>query len=77
MKLNSPKKPIWTLFLMCLLMCIALIMIGTFSYLLKGWLIWDFDKSFPFGKNEMITILKISLLGIPAGFVFWKFDVRY
>ncbi len=77
MKKNSSKKPIWTLFFMCLLMCIALIMIGAFSYLLKGWLIWDFDKPFPFGKNEIITILKISMLGIPAGFVFWIFDVCY
>ncbi|WP_415823060.1 hypothetical protein, partial [Klebsiella aerogenes] len=47
-----------------------------FSYLLKGWPVWDFDKSFPFGKTEIATILKISLLGIPAGLVFWIFDVR-
>jgi len=54
----------------------ALILLGIFSYLLKGWLIWDFNKPFPFGKAEIVTILKISLLGIPAGLVFWIFDVR-
>jgi hypothetical protein len=47
-----------------------------FSYLVKGWLIWDFDKPFPFGKKEMITILKISALGIPTGMVFWIFGIR-
>ena len=76
MKLKSPKKPIWTLFFMCCLMFVALIMLGTFSYLLKGWLVWDFNKPFPFGKAEIVAILKISLLGIPAGLVFWIFDVR-
>lgn len=76
MKLNSSKKSIWTLLFMCLLMCLALIMVGTFSYLLKGWLIWDFNESFPFGKKEVASILKISLLGIPTGVVFWIFDVR-
>ncbi|MCX8957729.1 hypothetical protein [Erwinia psidii] len=76
MKLNSPKKPISALFFMCFLMCIALIFLGIFSYLLKGWLVWDFNKPFPFGKAEIVTILKISLLGIPTGLVFWIFDVR-
>ncbi|NUU64730.1 hypothetical protein HQN64_01210 [Enterobacteriaceae bacterium BIT-l23] len=76
MKLNNSKKTIWTLFFICFLMCIALIMIGSFSYLLKGWLSWEFDKPFPFGKAEVITILKISLLGIPTGLVFWVFDIR-
>ena len=60
----------------CFLMCIALMIIGLFSYLVKGWLIWDFDKPFPFGKKEMITILKISFLDIPAGMVFWIFGIR-
>lgn len=36
---------------MCFFMCIALIILGIFSYLLKGWLVWDFDKPFPFGKE--------------------------
>lgn len=76
MKLNSSEKTIWTLFFMCFFMCMALIMIGTFSYILKGWLIWAFDKPFPFGKEEIATILKISLLGIPIGAVFWFFDIR-
>lgn|GEM_PF-942404 len=76
MKLNSPQKSIWALFFICFLMCMALILLGIFSYLLKGWLIWDFNKPFPFGKAEIVTILKISLLGIPAGLVFWIFDVR-
>ncbi len=60
----------------CFLMCIALMIIGLFSYLVKGWLIWDFDKPFPFGKEEIITILKISVLGLPAGIVFWIFGIR-
>ncbi|WP_419964293.1 hypothetical protein [Pantoea vagans] len=76
MKLNNPQKSIWTLVLVCFFTCIALITIGTFSYLLKGWLIWEFDKPFPFGKVEIVTILKISLLGIPIGLVFWIFDIR-
>ncbi len=76
MRLNNSKKSIWVLLGICFLMCIALMMIGTFSYLLKGWLIWDFDKPFPFGKKEMITILKISALGIPTGIVFWIFGIR-
>lgn len=76
MKLNSSKKSIWPLFFLCSLTCLDLTLIGFFSYLLKGWLIWDFDDSFPFGKAEIITILKISLLGIPTGFVFWIFDIR-
>lgn len=61
---------------MCFFMCIALIILGIFSYLLKGWLVWEFDKPFPFGKEELITILKISLLGVPTGLVFWIFGVR-
>jgi hypothetical protein len=50
--------------------------IGLFSYLVKGWLIWDFDKPFPFRKEEIISILKISVLGLPAGIVFWIFGIR-
>ncbi len=76
MKLNNTRKPIWTLLFICLLMCIALIIIGALSYLLRGWLIWDFNKSFPFEEEEIVTILKISLLGIPTGLVFWIFDIR-
>jgi len=76
MQLNKSRKSIWVLMGICFLMCIALMMIGTFSYLLKGWLIWDFEKPFPFGKKEIITILKISALGIPVGMVFWIFGIR-
>lgn len=76
MRLDNSKKSLWTLLGLCFLMCIALMIIGVFSYLVKGWLIWDFDKPFPFGKEEMITILKISVLGIPAGIVFWIFGIR-
>lgn len=76
MRLNSSNKSIKTLLVMCFFMCISLIILGVFSYLLKGWLIWDLDKPFPFGKNELITILKISSLGIPTGLVFWIFDIR-
>ena len=76
MKRNNPKKPLWGLLFICVLMSISLIMIGTFSYLLKGWLLWDFNEQFPFGKEEVITVLKISLLGIPTGLVFWIFNIR-
>lgn len=76
MKLNNTKKSVLVLLLLCFLMCVALIMIGTFSYLFKGWLIWEFDKPFPFGQEEIVTILKISLLGIPTGLIFWLFDIR-
>ncbi|AVZ82908.1 hypothetical protein DBV23_12130 [Edwardsiella ictaluri] len=76
MRLNSTNKSIKTLLVMCFFMCIALIILGIFSYLLKGWLVWEFDKPFPFGKEELITILKISLLGVPTGLVFWIFGVR-
>lgn len=76
MRLNSTNKSIKELLVMCFFMCIALIILGIFSYLLKGWLVWDFDKPFPFGKEELITILKISLLGVPTGLVFWIFGVR-
>ncbi|ATG64567.1 hypothetical protein BvCmsNSP027_04348 [Escherichia coli] len=76
MRLNSTNKSIKALLVMCFFMCIALIILGIFSYLLKGWLVWDFDKPFPFGKEELITILKISLLGVPTGLVFWIFGVR-
>jgi len=76
MRPDSSNKSIKTLLVMCFFMCIALIVLGIFSYLLKGWLIWDLDKPFPFGKDEFITILKISLLGIPTGLVFWICGVR-
>lgn len=76
MRLNSTNKSIKALLVMYFFMCIALIILGIFSYLLKGWLVWDFDKPFPFGKEELITILKISLLGVPTGLVFWIFGVR-
>lgn len=76
MNLNKPKKTISLLIFLCVGMCSVLIIGGFFSYLLKGWLVWDFNKPFPFGKAEIVTILKISLLGIPAGLVFWIFDVR-
>ncbi|MEL2240528.1 hypothetical protein PAS25_05890 [Leclercia adecarboxylata] len=76
MQLNKSRKSIWVLMGICFLMCIALMMIGTFSYLLKGWLIWDFEKPLPFGKKEIMTILKISFLGIPMGMVFWIFGIR-
>lgn len=76
MRLNNLKKSMWELFLMCFLVCAALVIIGFFSFLLRGWLIWDFDKPFPFGKVEIIKILKISLLGVPTGLVFWLFNIR-
>lgn len=76
MNLNKPKKSTWLLIYLCFGMCLVIMLGGTFSYFLKGWLIWDFDKPFPFGKEEVVTILKISLLGIPTGFIFWIFDIR-
>ncbi|QIK15152.1 hypothetical protein G7090_18005 [Leclercia sp. 29361] len=76
MRLDNSKKSLWALLGICFLMCIALMIIGLFSYLVKGWLIWDFDKPFPFGKEEIIIILKISGLGMPAGMVFWIFGIR-
>lgn len=76
MKIHNSNKSIWALLVMCSLMCVALILIGIFSYVLRGWLMWDFNRPFPFGKNEIIIILKISLLGIPMGLVFWIFGIR-
>ncbi|MGK3144632.1 hypothetical protein [Pantoea sp. C2G6] len=76
MNINKSKKSIWLLVFLCLGMCLVLMIGGIFSYLLKGWLIWDFDKPFPFGKEEVVKILKISLLGVPTGLVFWIFDIR-
>ncbi|AWH87775.1 hypothetical protein HYN51_03880 [Limnobaculum parvum] len=76
MNLHNWKKSILTLIYLCFLMCIPLLLIGVFSYFLKGWFIWDFDKPFPFGKEEIVTILKISLLGFPIGLVLWLFYYR-
>lgn len=76
MNLNKPKKSMRLLIYLCIGMYFVLIIGGLFAYLLKGWLIWEFDKPFHFGKVEIITILKISLLGIPVGLVFWLFDIR-
>ena len=76
MNKNKYKKSIFLLTYLCLGMYLVLIVGGVFAYLLKGWLIWDFNEQFPFGKEEIVTILKISLLGIPAGLMFWIFDIR-
>lgn len=76
MPINNLNRPLWKLFAVCLITSATLIILGLFSYLLKGWLIWDFEKPFPFGSTEIVTILKISLLGIPTGFVFWFFDIN-
>ncbi|RTY52562.1 hypothetical protein EKL29_22695 [Pantoea sp. YU22] len=76
MNKNKKRKSIGVLFVLCFYSCIALFFIGAFSYLLRGWLLWDFDKPFPFGKDEIATVLKIGLLGIPTGFVFWFFNIR-
>jgi hypothetical protein len=71
MPVNNPNRPLWKVFAVCLITSTILIILGFFSYLLKGWLTWDFEKPFPFGSIEIVTILKISLLGIPTGLVFW------
>jgi hypothetical protein len=76
MPLNNLNRQLWKLFIVCLITSITLIILGLFSYLLKGWLIWDFEKPFPFGRTEIVTILKISLLGIPTGLIFWFFDIN-
>lgn len=76
MKKNENRKSIGALFFLCFYTYIALVFMGTFSYLLRGWLLWDFNKPFPFGKDEIATVLKISLLGVPTGFLFWVFDIR-
>jgi hypothetical protein len=76
MNLNKPKKSVKLLVFLCFGMCAVFIVGGLFAYLLKGWLVWDFDKPFPFGKTELITILKVGLTGFPIGLVFWLFDVR-
>lgn len=76
MPLNNPIRPLWKLFAVCFTTCTTLIILGLSSYLLKGWLTWDFEKPFPFGYAEIVTILKISLLGIPTGLVFWFFDIN-
>lgn len=75
MSLNNSSRSLLRLVSVCLLTSIALIFVGVFSYLLKGWLIWDFGKPFPFGSAEIVTVLKISLLGVPAGLVFWFFNI--
>lgn len=76
MNLNKSKRSVGLLIFLCIGMCLVFVVGGLFAYLLKGWLIWDFDKHFPFGKSEIITILKISLLGFPIGLVFWLFNLR-
>ncbi|KEY57333.1 hypothetical protein [Serratia sp. DD3] len=76
MNLNRRSKSFNVMIYLCFLMCVGLIMIGLFSYLLKGWLVWNLDEPFPFGKEEIVTILKISLLGVPMGIIFWLFDIR-
>ena len=76
MNKNKYKKSIFLLTYLCLGMYLVLIVGGFFAYLLKSWLIWDFNEPFPFGKEEIVTILKISLLGIPAELMFWIFDIR-
>lgn len=70
------KKSVRLLAFLCVGFFISLTICGFFAYLLKGWIIWDFDKPFPFGKEEIVTILKISLIGFPIGFFLWLFDIR-
>lgn len=76
MSIRNNRGAIQSLALLCCSMCFVFVAGGLFSYLLKGWLIWDLDKPFPFGWNEGFIIMKISLLGFPMGFVLWVFNVR-
>ena len=76
MKLSKSKKSVKLLIFLCIGIFLSFTVCGAFAYLLKGWFIWEFDKPFPFGKTELITILKISFIGFPIGFFLWLFDMR-
>ncbi|WP_413721394.1 hypothetical protein ACL2XG_20630 [Sodalis sp. RH24] len=69
MKRNKLKFCLFLLIYMCFSMVFIFIVSGVFAYLLKGWLMWEFDKPFPFGKEEIKIICKIGLTGFPIGII--------
>jgi hypothetical protein len=47
-----------------------------FDRLLGAWLAWDVNESLPYSLKDLIGCLKLTWMGIPAGFVFWYFYSR-
>lgn len=61
---------------LCFSMSVVIFILTIFGRLLGAWLAWDVDNEFPFSLVDIFICLKLTWMGLPAGFVFWYFYYR-
>lgn len=72
---NSTGSLLNVLYL-CFSMSVIIFILTMFGRLLGAWLAWDMDNKFPFSVVDLFICLKLTWMGLPAGFVFWYFYYR-
>lgn len=74
--MGNSNKSLLNLLYLCCSMSLMLFAITMFGRLLGAWLAWDMNDSFPLSLEDLIICLKLTWMGLPAGFVFWYFYYR-
>lgn len=74
--MNNRTKSLLNLLYLCFSMSVVLFILTIFGRLLGAWLAWDVNGDFPFSLKDIFMCLKLTWMGIPAGFIFWYFYYR-
>ncbi|MGS0638780.1 hypothetical protein [Citrobacter sp. VF227] len=74
--MKDSTKSLLNLLSLCCSMSLALFALTMLGRLLGAWLAWDVNESFPFSLKDLIACLKLTWMGVPAGFIFWYFYYR-
>lgn len=74
--MNNRTKSLLNLLYLCFSMSVVLLILTIFGRLLGAWLAWDVNGNFPFSLKDIFMSLKLTWMGIPAGFIFWYFYYR-
>ncbi|UNK22920.1 hypothetical protein [Yersinia intermedia] len=74
--MKNSTKSLLNLLYLCCSMSLVLFILTMFGRLLGAWLAWDMNDNFPFSSKDLFVCLKLTWMGLPAGFIFWYFYYR-
>jgi pilus assembly protein TadC len=70
------KMSLFILIYLCTSMSLVVFFLSILGRLLGSWLAWDMNNKFPFSFEDVFIGLKVSLVGLPVGFLLWFFYYR-
>lgn len=74
--MGNSTRLLYNLLYLCFSMCVVLFVLTMLGKLLGAWLSWDLNNSFPFSFDDLFICLKLTWMGVPAGFIYWYFYYR-